>query len=443
MIFPRELGYVLCSKNKQPVPIKNCAFELYSYFYRDSHSPPPSISLPLLFPHLTYITNTRTQHQLKILIYLWVTAAEDVESQRKGLVLISYIGPKITVADNGTNVKQQKFHMSRVITHVVVAGAVPMRVAAIHFCLPDIFPILTKIYAMAFGKWNAYLKFHVGKTIELRYQLKGYGIPVELIPSTVTGNVKHVNLKQWIKLREFLEKYPSSSMTGNHSGSDDAMDIEHTSSGGMPQVNLPQLQQLQQYQQSQFSNQYQIQQQQQQQQQKQLMMIVECPGSNDVIFRSRKSMTCHPGNVMFQSLIESRLKEHTNANQAGKLSVVLSLIEYIQHEKGGRFLTWEAKNNWWFDMMSIPMSGTHQNSSGFFQAQELEIQSKVSYAFRDFKKKLKTQHTLQISESSTYAFMRQDGVQRKRIKGGNKLSSCNDGCFSSGSDSDNASGGVE
>lgn len=361
--------------------------------------------------------------------------------------MISYGGPKTTIVENGNNLKQKKFHKSRVTTHVVVGGAVPMRVAAIHICFPytALFHVLTNIYAVALGQWNSRVKFHLRETIELRYELKGYGIPIELIPSTDTGNVKCLNLKQWIKLREFLEKYPSSSMTGNHSDSDDAMDIEQTSSSSIPQGYLPQQQQqynhLQHYQQIQYSNQYQIQQKQQQRQQ--LMMIVECPGSNDVIFRRGKSMTYHTGNVMFQSLIELRLEEHTNANQAGKISVVLSLIEYIKQEKGGRFLTWDAKNNWWLDMMTIPMSGTHQNSSGFFQAQELEIQSKVGYAFRDFKKKLKTQHAFQISRSSTYAFERQDGVKRKRIKGGKTLGSCANGCFSSESDIENVVDGVE
>ena len=146
-------------------------------------------------------------------------------------------------------------------------------------------------------------------------------------------------------------------------------------------------------------------------------------------------MTYHPGNVMFQSLIESKLEEHTNANQAGKMSIVLSLIQHIQQEKGGRFLTWDAKNNWWMDMMTIPMSGTHNSPSGLFQAQELEIQSKVNYAFRDFKKKLKTQEALQVTKSSTYAFERQDGAISKRRKANR---SSIDGCFCS--DSDNTEG---
>ena len=159
-------------------------------------------------------------------------AAEDVESQRKGMVVLSYSGPKITVEEEEKNTKQQKFHQSRVTTHVTVASSVPMRVAAIHFCLPDttLHHILTRIYGMALGNYGTRVKFHLGQSIELRYQLRGYGIPTELIPSTDTGNVKHVNLKQWIKLREFLEKYPYSSGRDivSSSDSDDAMDYEFT-----------------------------------------------------------------------------------------------------------------------------------------------------------------------------------------------------------------------
>lgn len=380
---------------------------------------------------LCIVTNNRddisASIRLKVLFYLWVVAANDVESQRKGMIVVSYSGPKIVTINENNRTKQSKFHQSRVTTHVVVASTVPMRPAAIHFCMPDkpIFQLLSQIYGMALGNWNARVKFHLGESVELRYQLKGYGIPVELIPSTDTGNVKHVNLKQWIKLREYLEKRPSINMEGAASSdSEDAMDYEYTNST-IPHQYYPQ-------------QQYQLQQKQQQQQPR--MNIVECPGSNDVIFRRGKSMTYHPGNVMFQSLIESRLEEHNLANQAGKLSIVLSLIQYIEQVKGGRFLTWDSKNNWWVEMMTIPVSGSRGNSSfGMsFQAQELEIQSKVNYAFRDFKKKMRTQQNLQVSRSSTYVFERQDGYKKKRTRGDSEAS-CVDGCkgyFGATNDSD-------
>jgi len=185
------------------------------------------------------------------------------------------------------------------------------------------------------------------------------------------------------------------------------------------------VQQYYQLQRQQYAQQlYQIQQTQQQRQYPQQRPafhspprpdIVECPGSNDVIFRRGKSMTYHPGNVMFQSLIEARLDEHTKATQTGKLAIVSELINTIRVVKGGRFLTWDAKHNWWLDMVlpsSVPISVAAA------QAQDLEIQSKVNYAFRDFKKKKKTAQNLQISRCSTYAFERQDGHERKRVKGG-------------------------
>lgn len=372
---------------------------------------------------LCIVTNNRDdispETRLKILIYLWVVAAEDVESQQKGMVVLSISGPNITrEEDQNQNSKQQKFHENRVKTHATVGSAVPMRLTAIHFCLPNttLHHILTRIYGMALGNFSTRIKFHLGQSVELRYALKSYGIPTELIPSTDTGNVKYVNLKQWLKMRAFIEQNPSTSATHSFtSDSDDAMDFEYTGSGMAGTA--------------QSSQNYGRRQQQRN-------LIVECPGCNDVIFRRGKSMTYHPGNVMFQSLIESRLEEHDKANQAGKLTIVLELIQYIQNEKGGRFLTWDSSNSWWLDIMAIPMTGAHNSASGFFDAQELEIQSKVNYAFRDFKKKLKTQKALQVSKSSTYAFERQDGSQAKRRRP-NKGSNL-DGCFCS--DSDNTEG---
>jgi len=386
---------------------------------------------------LCIVTNNRddipAKTRLKVLIYLWVVAADDVESQRNGMIVISYSGPKITTDESGhwvNSKKHKKFHQSRVKTHVIVVSAVPMRVTAVHFCLPlsTLVQVFTQIYKMAMGPWSSRVKFHMGESIELRYQLKGYGIPVELIPATDTGNVKQQNLKQWIKLREYVEMNPHSlRRVSLSSNSDDAMDYEHTSSS-IPQGYVLS-QQQQQYYQMQYIQQYQIQQQEQQQlqhqQQQDKICIVECPGSCDVVFRRGKSMMYHPGNAMFQSLIQSRLEEHDNTNQAGRIAIVISLIQYIEREKGGRFLTWDSKNNWWLDMMTIPMSGSHYSPVGIIQAQELEIQAKVSYAFRDFKKKMKTQQDLQVSLSSTYAFERQDGSGKKRSKGGSG-SSCID-----------------
>eukprot|EP00536_Pseudo-nitzschia_multiseries_P007349 jgi/Psemu1/324719/estExt_fgenesh1_pg.C_1730003 len=377
---------------------------------------------------LCIVTNNQSEVPAKVrtrvLLYLWLVAAEDVESQRKGMVVISYSGPKITEEESeqqDSNVRNRKFHASRVTTHVTVASAVPMRCTAIHFCFPNrpIYHVLSRIYISVMSAYSSRVRFHLGENLELRYQLKSFGIPVELIPSTDTGNVKHVNLKQWIKLREFLERqqglpHRNSTSAGYRVAGDVSSDSEDTSMDceygtSKSQVVSGYYQMPRQYAQQQLRE---IQQRQRQLFSSGRPDIVECPGSNDVIFRRGKSMTYHPGNVTFQSLIEAHLQGHTAANQAGKLAIVSELINVIR-AKGGRFLTWDSKHSWWQDMMlpsgvPIPYATAH--------AQELEVQSKVNYAFRDFKKKMKTAQNLQITRSSTYAFERQDGLQRKRTK---------------------------
>merc|ERR1719491_1243732 len=61
---------------------------------------------------------------------------------------------------------------------------------------------------------------------------------------------------------------------------------------------------------------------------------------------------------------------------------------------------------------NVIVSMNSNNSASYFKA-EKEIQSKVHYAFQDFKKKTnraqQKQQQLQVSASSTYVFEEQDG----------------------------------
>lgn len=52
---------------------------------------------PLLFLSFCVMIGRGIYIQLKVLLYLWTVAAEDDESQHKGLVAIIYSGPAITV----------------------------------------------------------------------------------------------------------------------------------------------------------------------------------------------------------------------------------------------------------------------------------------------------------------------------------------------------------
>ena len=108
------------------------------------------------------------------------------------------------------------------------------------------------------------------------------------MPLTDSGNVKTKNLSQWLKVRRDLE------------------DIRNIGFNGISRNFL--------------------------------LNNIECPGLNDVIFRSGKNHMSHPGNVMFQGIIESKHDEHCAAHQDDKAVITWWVIEQVEI-KGGRFLS--------------------------------------------------------------------------------------------------------
>ena len=171
-----------------------------------------------------------------------------------------------------------------------------------------------------------------GHVTELQYQVKGYGIPVDLIPLTATGNVKTQNLRVWLRARSTIE-------TGIGESAEN---------------------------------------------------IIECPGSNDVLFRPSKLVKGHPGNVKFQSLIEYYHEIGMGITAASK-EIISEILR-----GGGLILVWD-KRGWWRNETNM-----------------LQMQFKVSISYRDFKKKNRAK--TQVYNSSTFAFQEHDGKKRKRVE---------------------------
>ena len=174
----------------------------------------------------------------------------------------------------------------------------------------------------------------------------GYGIPIDLIPMTETGNVKVKNLQQWLKVRKALE--------GPNVPNDLKANPGH---------------------------------------------LIDCPELNDVVFRFGTSYLCHPGNVMFLGLIESKSVEHTNASQEEKKAITWWVIDHIESKRKGRFLTWNSKTGSWSVMKD-----------------HAQIRNKIAVCFREQRKKRSAHRNCQQSESSTFKFQRQDG-KRIRVSG--------------------------
>lgn len=279
--------------------------------------------------------------RLKAYFYFWMSAAEDVESQQKGVVFLVWPGDSANVR----NIPNQR---DRTL-HIKCNDAAPIRLAAVHFCFSNepFFHLLRSIMAMTLGAvYRLRLKFHVGEGVELRYRLKTFGIPVDLTPVTDSGNIKAAYLKQWLRLRKIVE-------------------VGITSKGV----------------------------------QTDRLSIIACPRTNDVIFRPGTSMLCHPGNVFFRGLIESK-QDRSAVKKAEKEEVALEIIREVE-ETGGRFLIWDT-DGWWSELKEDP-----------------EIITKISVSYRDFKMKVKSlgqQHKQkeQKTDCSTFAFVNQDGKKRKR-----------------------------
>ena len=171
-----------------------------------------------------------------------------------------------------------------------MAKSAPTRTVAAHICFPDspVFQMFKSFLMFWSGKnHRTRTRFYSGTSIETKYQLMGFGIPVEQIPMTDTGSVKKRQMTQWMKTRKMLEE-PSSEET-----------------------------------------------------------VVECPLSCDVLFKSGSNNLIHPGNVHFRNLIETYFSEHNSTKSSGlKVTLSWKIVDDVLVNQGGRFLEWD-KRGWW------------------------------------------------------------------------------------------------
>jgi len=297
-------------------------------------------------------------------------ASEDVETQRNGVVIIFWPG-----SDKNITIPRSK-HRSLVRK---IFNGIPTRCASFHFCFPNtpFFHIMRSILALTLTpmRERTRVKLHMGERVEVQYELMGYGIPIELLPTTETGRLKTKNCTQWIKARKLLEGYTTTTTTTT----------TNTTTTSTNNVNRTQKQQ-----QDDNDNDTTT-----------VVIRIDCPGVNDVIFRSAgKSCMNNPGNVVFRGYFEMYHDEHVVSNQTTKKNIIWSIVEEIER-RDGKFLNWEKEGGWWTPI--------HDRN---------EIRSKVAISFRDYNKQRRAvnQTNQQIMKSSTYAFIRQDGSKNKRRK---------------------------
>lgn len=84
-------------------------------------------------------------------------------------------------------------------------------------------------------------------------------------------------------------------------------------------------------------------------------MIVECPKSNDVLFRQGTTIYAHPGNVRFRSLVEQKVFNHPRHQNQDQdywghcltppptiVALIASIVDEILIKNKGRVLVWDG-----------------------------------------------------------------------------------------------------
>lgn len=297
--------------------------------------------------------------RVKIHLYLWWVASESVESQRKGMIHIA-IHNYSEYSDGSEREENPPSNdpeevsglpsMAFAKNSLKRSHGLPMRSVSFHCCTPDtpFFTLFRSITSLMLGENRVRLKMHVGHDLENRYKLNGYGIPLDQLPVTETGKIKMSYFKKWVQLRKNIEN-------------ENPLISERFQS------------------------------------------IVECPGLMDVVFRPSQSTMCHPGNVNFRSLVESKHYEHDMATtREEKMEITKGVIHEIK-KRGGRFLVWD--NNTWWTVLD----------------DEKQIYSKIAIFFRNSKASLNAKANRQTARSSTYMFVcdtvRSGGEKRRKISG--------------------------
>lgn len=223
--------------------------------------------------------------RIKVIFYLWNSiSSHDIETQRKGAIVLADI-----CAWGGINNESWKTRLLYIKLAAKHFQAIPTRIVAIHVCAPNttIARLLHRFMVLNFGSQAQRVRFRVhlkntckGLTFDrskheaetwsceccgelyIRYQLKTYGIPTDLLPFTDSGTITTKNHTIWTKSRKYFEE--------------GAFEVDAHGNGSFKVL---------------FSG------------QSGAVSIVDCPGSNDILFRQGKTMMEHPGNAMFRGLI--------------------------------------------------------------------------------------------------------------------------------------------
>ncbi|KAL3941169.1 MAG: hypothetical protein SGBAC_004423 [Bacillariaceae sp.] len=142
---------------------------------------------------------TSLESDLRCLSFLTSKAAEDEDTQKRGIVMIFYALAQKTY--DGRN--------NRPVRLLKAFGDLPARVVATHFCYDNaaMKPLLNLLSNHMETKMLCRFRSHCGQHGDCQYNLMTFGIPKECLPIDVTGQVdlnNHKLLLESVRLQEKL-----------------------------------------------------------------------------------------------------------------------------------------------------------------------------------------------------------------------------------------------
>eukprot|EP00536_Pseudo-nitzschia_multiseries_P018781 jgi/Psemu1/230267/e_gw1.3107.2.1 len=327
--------------------------------------------------------------QAKALMYMVWTAGCDVDTQRKGIIYLGWFDSAYT----------PQLKLRHFTNRVDMSRIFCVRPGAIHICSPDrpVYRFLKNLVMVQATQPNRpKLIFHLGESVELRYQLKSYGIPTDHIPISVTGTIKVGYIKQWMRTREVIEEIEDANAdavsycnNNNNNINNIVTDSDTTSTS----TNASGTNNNNSYSYNNNNNNN--------------NNIVECPKLEDVLFRQGISLNTNPGNGMIRRLVIAAYSD-PNVVRVKRRKMVLTILEEVR-KTGGRFLMWNEEG-WWNELV---LCDEENSVNG---AEDLLI-AKVEYVIKDVrreqrisvrKKQQQNQNHVKVN-SSTSIFCSQDG----------------------------------
>lgn len=186
--------------------------------------------------------------------------------------------------------------------------------------------------------------------MELRYKLSGFGVPAEMLPVSCTGKVKTTYHYSWINFQR-------------------TQLLNQENCNGIESV--------------------------------------ECPSSEDVVFKKGVGSRNNPGNLYFRALVESAADNHQRAEKEEKYDIALRIVEKIE-KINGRFLEWSKPRKIWI---------VNKDRS--------KIRTKVASSIKQFNRQKRGSQQLEnttkirssVAQSSVYGSNEVEGVNHNDEEG--------------------------